>query len=78
MELSSTPTEPSVRTVLKFNKNELLDALVMYAKKGGYEIGAGKMNVWHPSDHPSDDNMTKLVIDAEGGMEPLIKKLAPK
>ena len=75
MELSNTPTEPSTRTVLAFSENELLEALVMYAVKAGYEISEGKTFVWHPTDHPGDKGVTQLVIDKEGSKEPLIKKV---
>lgn len=74
MELSNTPTKPSTRTVLEFTENELVEALVMYADHAGYEFEAGKMFVWHPTDHPHDKKTTKLVIDKEGSMEPLIRQ----
>lgn len=65
MELNQTKTKPSTRSVLRFNENEVIEALKMLAVKQGYRISSnGKYFIWYPS--RSSKTETSLVVDADG------------
>jgi hypothetical protein len=64
MKLSHTKTEPTTKSVLRFDEGEVVEALQMLAGKNGYKISRnGKCSVWFP--HKPND-VTSLVIDADG------------
>jgi len=69
MKLNQNYTKPSIRSILSFTDEELIDALKEYAKQRGYGFAEGsKYVVLHPDLVPCFDNdkLTKLIADIEG------------
>lgn len=74
MKLEQSKTKPSTRSVLKFDEQELEEALKEAARKRGYIISDnGKCNVWVPCGSSDRERSVSLAIDSEG-TEPGITK----
>lgn len=66
MKLRQSKVEPNTRSVLEFDKDEIIDALKEKAKKEGYDISDDdQCTVWHPSKECTKEK-TSLVIDKDG------------
>ena len=67
MKLTNDKTDPSVRTVLAFSDEEVISALITYAKEKGYLFVDKQVTLWHSDIHATgigekEEPATKLVI----------------
>ena len=64
MKLEQHKTEPSTRSLLRFDEDEVIAALKFYAKHCGYFVpDDAKCVVWFPHDNRE---RVVLVVDIEG------------
>jgi len=77
MILDSIPDPPSNRTTLSFVDDEIKEALIMYAEAQGYSFCTAESNVfvlYHRYEDRHRQNVTQLIVDQEGSVEPTIKQ----
>ena len=70
------PDPPSVRSMLEFDKAEVIEALKLYAVQQGYCIAAAaKFTIWQPRRDGNDDSPTTLVTDVPGDIPTIVKEV---
>ncbi len=79
MRVVNTPDPPSIRTTMSFSDDEVMEALMEYAKKRDMEFNLSEKDhiflLTYRSQQTGEKNVTQVVIDREGTITPPVREM---